>query len=70
MDYPDSVITGPDGSLSTNQQPVQCELCQGNKFVECSCTEGFGLENAYVDCPECGGCGNTFCTNCNNHFTT
>ncbi|NMB39599.1 MAG: hypothetical protein GX994_08570 [Firmicutes bacterium] len=42
-----------------------CAMCRGDLLIECSCTEGFGFDNAYVDCPYCEGTGTTHCPNCN-----
>jgi len=59
-----TVVDNEPQANATKKQANVCSLCNGNLYVECSCTEGFGPDNAYVDCPYCGGTGKTSCPNC------
>ncbi|HOB08587.1 MAG: hypothetical protein WAP20_04570 [Limnochordia bacterium] len=59
------VIDEPEADLPDSGSNQVCSTCKGNLYVECSCTEGYGPENAYFDCPYCGGTGATSCPNCN-----
>jgi len=59
------MINEPEAELPKTGSDQICSTCKGNLYVECSCTEGFGPENAYCDCPYCGGTGTTSCPSCN-----
>ncbi len=46
----------------------ECKTCGNTKLMECTCTEGLGTDNAYVDCYSCGGSGTIVCQNCDENL--
>ncbi len=63
IENPD-IIDDTDQTLPSDNL---CSSCNGSLAVECSCTDGFGFENAFPYCPYCDGTGISQCPNCNGH---
>jgi len=61
----DQVITESNQPLPEKTADNTCSACSGTLYVECSCTEGYGTDHAYADCPYCSGTGTTLCPICN-----